>query len=112
PSKLPDLQGKNPTTGEEEVRKGLKVESTAAQVFKVVSDPGVGDIFFLKIGSGILSHGDDLINPRTKERERMGHLFAMNGKERKELQEAQAGDVVGVPKLKNHRGGARLRVPL
>jgi elongation factor G len=108
PSKLPDLKGKNPQNGEEEIRKGLPVESAATQVFKVVSDPGVGDIFFLKIFSGTVYHGEDLVNPRSKEQERMGHLFLFSGKERVEVKEAFAGDVVGAAKLKNTEAGDTL----
>ncbi|MFO1519517.1 MAG: elongation factor G [bacterium] len=108
PSQLPELKGKNPVTGNEEVRRGLTVESAAAQVFKVVADPGVGDIFFAKVFSGTLQHGQDFFNPRTKEKERLGHLFFFNGKDRQEVKEAFVGDVVGIAKLKNTRTGDTL----
>lgn len=83
------------------MRKGLAVESAAAQVFKVVSDPGVGDIYYLKLGSGNVKHGEDLFNSRSKDLERCNHLFQMKGRERHEVVEAVAGDVVLVPKLKS-----------
>jgi elongation factor G len=81
---------------------------TVAQVFRVSSDPGVGDIYFLKVLSGTLKPGEDLFNAQTKEKERIGHLFRFQGRDRKELLEATVGDVVAVAKLKNSQVGHTL----
>ena len=83
-------------------------EPALAQVFRVSSDPGVGDLFFLKIANGTIRPGDDLVNVQTKEKERLGHLFRIQGRDRKELSEAVAGDVVAVAKLKNSALGHTL----
>jgi elongation factor G len=83
-------------------------EPAVAQVFRVSSDPGVGDLFFLKVANGTIRPGDDLINVQTKEKERLGHLFRIQGRDRKELTEAVAGDVVAVAKLKNSSLGHTL----
>ncbi len=111
PPKLPHVQGKNPKTGEEEERRGLAVESAAAQIFKIVSDPGVGDVYYMKLFSGTLKHGADLFNARSQETERINHLFQWRGKERSEVTEAVAGDVILVPKLKNSVVGDSLGDP-
>ena len=110
PDRLPPKEGKNPS-GEFESRNPHLAESVSAQVFKIVSDPGVGDIFFLKIISGTLRHGADLLNPRSGSTERMGHLFNFRGKERLEVNEASLGEVVGVAKLKSTRLGDTLTDP-
>jgi elongation factor G len=89
----------------------LKVDASepaVAQVFKVTSDPGVGDIFFLKVVTGTIKSGDDLINTRSQDRERMGHLLRLLGKERKEVPDAVAGDVIAVAKLKSSQVGDTL----
>ncbi|HEX5033098.1 MAG TPA: elongation factor G, partial [bacterium] len=110
PDRLPPKEGKN-SSGEFESRNPHLAESVSAQVFKIVSDPGVGDIFFLKIISGTLRHGADLLNPRSGSTERMGHLFNFRGKERLEVNEASLGEVVGVAKLKSTRLGDTLADP-
>ncbi|MFO1464204.1 MAG: elongation factor G [bacterium] len=111
PDRLPDRTGVHPQSGEPELRKPFVAESAAAQVFKVISDPGIGDIFFMKIFSGTLRHGEDLRNGRSLATERLGHLFLFQGKERKEVGEATVGEVVGVAKLKNTRLGDTLGDP-
>ena len=108
PDRLPEKLGTHPQSGETEIRKPFVAESVSAQVFKVLSDPGIGDIYFLKIFSGTLRHGEDLLNGRNQASERMGHLFVFQGKERKEVAEATVGEIVGVAKLKNTRLGDTL----
>lgn len=75
-------------------------ESLSMLVFKTMSDPGVGDIFFFRIYSGKISHGLDVFNSTKKSSERVGHLFVIKGKERDEVPEANAGDIIAVAKLK------------
>ena len=81
------------------------------QVFRVTSDPGVGELFFLRVVNGTIRSGDDLLNPRQKDRERIGHMIRIQGKERKELTEAIIGQVVAVPKLKHTLAGDTLCFP-
>jgi elongation factor G len=83
-------------------------EPAMAQVFRVSSDPGVGDLFFLKVANGTIRAGDDLVNVQTKEKERLGHLFRFQGRDRKEMPEAEVGDVIAVAKLKNSSVGETL----
>jgi len=108
PAQLPESRGKNPTNGLVETRKGSLSESPCAQVFKIQSDPGMGDLYFLKIFSGKLMHGQDLLNGRSMALERCNHLFKISGRERHEVAEAFAGDVVAVAKLKASQVGDTL----
>lgn len=71
-----------------------------AQIFKTTSDPGIGDVFFFRVWSGSLKAGDDVYNGTQSVAERMGHLIVMRGKERMESEEAPAGDIAAVAKLK------------
>jgi elongation factor G len=83
-------------------------QPSICQVFRVTSDPGVGELFFLRVVNGTIRSGDDLLNPRQKERERIGHMIRLQGKERKELTEATVGQVVACPKLKHSLAGDTL----
>lgn len=71
----------------------------AGWVFKTVSDPFVGRLSFVKVVSGILEPGQDLVNARTKNKERLSHLYVMCGKETEDVKSARAGDIIVVPKL-------------
>lgn len=79
-----------------------------AQVFKIFSDQGVGDMFYLKVVNGTLKSGVDLVNAHSREKERIGHMFRFQGKERIDVPEATIGDVVAVAKLKGSLVGDTL----
>jgi len=102
---LPPTQLPEPTTQKTEEKEPEKIkihpfEPCVAQCFKIFTDPGVGDIFFLKMVTGTLKSGEDLINARTRDKERIGHLWHFRGKDRSETPEATAGDIIAVAKLK------------
>ena len=80
----------------------------AAFVFKTVSDPFVGRLSFLKVISGVLEPGMELINARTRKKDRLGHLYVMMGKETTDVKSAKAGDIIVVPKLSDTRAGDTL----
>lgn len=86
-------------------------EPALAQIFKVTSDPGVGELFFMRILNGTLRAGDDLTNPRTSDRERIGHMIRFQGRDKKEIDEACIGMVVAVAKLKHSQIGDTLVQP-
>ncbi|MDX1386598.1 MAG: GTP-binding protein, partial [bacterium] len=94
--------------GQETPLKVHHFEPPVAQVFKVISDPGVGDLFFLKVLTGTLKPGMDLTNATHQSKERLGHLLVFEGKERKEVSEAVAGEIVAVAKLKQSQVGDTL----
>ena len=80
----------------------------AAFIFKTVSDPFVGRLSFLKVISGVLEPGMELINARTGKKDRLGHLYVMMGKEATDVKSAKAGDIIVVPKLTDTRAGDTL----
>ena len=82
----------------------------SAFVFKTVSDPFVGRLSFLKVLSGYLEPGLELINSRTGKKERLGKLQVMMGKEPMDVKSAKAGDIIVVPKLAETRSGDTLSV--
>ncbi len=82
----------------------------SAFVFKTVSDPFVGRLSFLKVISGYLEPGIELINARTGKKERLGKIQVMMGKELADVKSAKAGDIVIVPKLSETRSGDTLSV--
>lgn len=71
----------------------------AVHVFKTLSDPYVGRINFVKVVSGTLKPGVELVNSRTGKKERIPHLFKMTGKETTDIDAAVAGDIAVLTKL-------------
>lgn len=89
----------------------LHVDETgepAGFVFKTLSDPYVGRLSFIKVLSGYLEPGQEMINARTKKKERLGHLYVMMGKEPMDVKSAKAGDIIVVPKLNDTKTGDTL----
>jgi elongation factor G len=82
----------------------------SAFVFKTVSDPFVGRLSFVKVLSGYLEPGLELINSRTGKKERLGKIQIMMGKEPTDVKSAKAGDIVVVPKLAETKSGDTLSV--
>ncbi len=76
----------------------------SAFVFKTLSDPYVGRLSFLKVITGVLEPGMELINARTGKKDRLAHLYLMMGKETEDVKSAKAGDIIVVPKLDAHTG--------
>ncbi|MHB2149942.1 elongation factor G [Calditrichota bacterium LG25] len=74
---------------------------TAALVFKTISEQHMGELSFFKVFSGKLKTGEDVINTRDGHTERIGQMFILNGKNKKSVDELQAGDIGAVVKLKN-----------
>ena len=73
-------------------------------VFKTLNDPSQGRISFIKVLTGTIEPGMELVNARTRKGERMAHLYVMCGREMTEVGHAYAGDIVVVPKLAAETG--------
>ncbi len=73
-------------------------------VFKSGSDAFVGRLSFVKVLSGVLTPGTELINAKTGKKERIAHIYVMMGKETDDVKTAKAGDIVVIPKLDAHTG--------
>ena len=92
--------------GEIRVTKGD--QQAAGFVFKTLSDPFVGRLSFIKVFSGVFAPGVELVNSRTRKKERLGHVCIMKGKETIDVKSAMAGDIIVVPKLADTRTGDTL----
>ena len=91
---------------------------TCVFVFKATSEPNTGDMSFIRVYSGTVHHGMDLVNEQTGVSERIGTLYVVNGKTRHEVPSLTAGDIGAVVKLKNthvnntlHERGVHLVLP-
>ncbi|MDR2196607.1 MAG: elongation factor G [Coriobacteriales bacterium] len=94
----PDAHGPFPTAEGGEVHIDENGEP-AFLVFKTVSDAFVGRLSLVKILSGVLTPGTELLHATTKKKERLAHIYLMCGKETEEVKSARAGDIVVIPKL-------------
>ena len=80
----------------------------SAFVFKTIIDPFVGKISILKVVSGKLNAGTEILNERTGKVEKIGKLFFLRGNQQQELNYAEAGDIVAVAKLQHTLSGDTL----
>jgi elongation factor G len=88
-------------SGEPVTVKGDPTAPTALFVFKTMSEPHVGELSFFRLYSGTLSPGLDLVNQSNGKAERIGQIFVMNGKERKDISKIFPGDLGAAVKLKD-----------
>jgi elongation factor G len=108
PLDIPPIKGINPTTDEEEVRLASDEEPFSALAFKIMSDPYVGKLSFLRIYSGVLKSGTYVYNSTKNKRERIGRILLMHANHREDIPEAYAGSIVGVVGLKDTTTGDTL----
>ena len=102
PLDIPPIIGHNPEHMEEEVvRRPDDNEPFCALGFKIMTDPFVGQLIFIRVYSGQLKTGDSVLNPRTGKTERIGRLLKMHANKREEITEILAGDICAAVGLKN-----------
>jgi len=102
PIDIPPIEGVNPRNEEQKVvRPADDSEPFSALVFKIMSDPFVGQLAFMRVCSGSLKSGDTVYNPRRDRRERIGRLLKMHANKREEISEVFAGDIVAAVGLKS-----------
>jgi elongation factor G len=101
PLDVPETHGINPDTGEKIFRKADDKEPFSALAFKIMADPYVGQLTFIRVYSGQLKTGDSVLNVRTTRSERIGRLLKMHANKREEISEILAGDICAVVGLKN-----------
>ena len=80
----------------------------SALAFKIMTDPYVGQLTFLRVYSGILKSGETLLNSNKDKKERIGRLLQMHANERKEITESEAGDIAAAVGLKDVTTGETL----
>ena len=99
PLDVPGIKGVDPK-GNEVERHADASEPFAALAFKLMSDPYVGHLTFVRVYSGSLKTGSYVRNPRSGRRERVGRLLKMHANNREDIQEIQAGDIAAIVGLK------------
>ena len=102
------IKGTNPETGEEEDRKPLEEEPTAALAFKIATDPFMGRLVYFRVYSGSVKAGSYVYNPRTGKKERISRLFQMNSHQEIPMESIDAGDIGAGVGFKDIRTGDTL----
>ncbi len=100
PLDLPPYEGRHPTTGEVVERKPDDSEPFAALAFKIMTDPYVGRLTYLRVYSGTLKNGDSISNSTRDRKERVGRILQMHANHREDKDAVFTGDIVAVVGLK------------
>jgi elongation factor G len=108
PADVGEISGFNIDTKEEIKRQLNDSEPLSALAFKVMADPFVGSLTFVRVYSGVLEAGSYVLNSTKGERERIGRLLLMHANNREDIKEAYAGDIVAVCGLKYSTTGDTL----
>ena len=101
PLDIPPVEGIDPETNNPAQRKAEDKEPFAALAFKIMTDPFVGQLAFIRIYSGQLKTGDTVYNSRRQKSERIGRLLKMHANKREEITEIYAGDICACVGLRN-----------
>ena len=107
PVDIPDVKGEN-EEGEPVTRKADDNESFSALAFKLMTDPFVGQLTFVRVYSGVLKKGDTVYNSVRGKKERIGRIVQMHANERQEVDEILAGDIAACIGLKEVTTGESL----
>ncbi len=107
PAEMPPVVG-HTSAGQEATRNPSPDEPFSASVFKTLADPYAGRLSLFRIYSGKLTADSNFFNANRGSKERFGQLLAIQGKHQKQLESAQAGDIVAVAKLKETLSGDTL----
>ena len=109
PVDVPPIKGTNPETGEEDERPSDPKAPFAALAFKIMTDPYVGKLTYLRVYSGSLDSGSYVINAtKGGKKERIGRLLQMHSNQRIDIDHCSAGDIVAVVGLKDTGTGDTL----
>ena len=106
------MVGHNPDNEKQEVvRKPSLDEPAAAIAFKIMTDPFVGTLTFVRVYSGVIKSWDTLLNTVTGKKERVGRLLLMHANKREEISEISAGNICAFLGLKETQTGHTLCDP-
>jgi elongation factor G len=109
PAQRPDTKGTDPDHGDAPVtRKTSPTEPMSCLVYKTVSEAHLGDLSLVRVYSGQLKHGDDVVNTTRGDAERIGQIYVLVGKMRSEIGVLTAGDIGAIVKLRNTHTGDTL----
>lgn len=108
PYDVPPITGINPDDNAEMIRKPDAQDHFSALAFKVMTDPFVGQLTFLRVYSGTLSAGSYIYNSTKGTKERVGRLLQMHANKREDIKEVTAGDIAAAVGLKSTLTGDTL----
>jgi elongation factor G len=111
PIDVPPVQGVNNDTGTEEVRESDASQPFSGLVFKIVTDPFVGRLAYVRVYSGVLRSGETVYNSNRNKRERIGRLVRMHADKREDIKEVYAGDIAAIVGPKDSYTGETLCDP-
>ena len=108
PLDIPPVKGFDPHTDEEDERPVSDDAPFSALAFKIMTDPFVGKLSFIRVYSGHIGSGSYVLNSTKGKRERIGRLLQMHANERKEITEVYTGEICGVVGFKDTTTGDTL----
>ena len=111
PTDVPDVKGVDPDSDEPLTRKSADDEPLSMLAFKVMTDPFVGTLTFVRVYSGVLKTGISVLNTVKQNRERVGRMLLMHANHREDIKEAHAGDIIAIAGLKATTTGETLSDP-
>ena len=112
PLDVPDVLGTDPDTGEAVTRPPDPEAPLSALVFKIMTDPFIGRLAFVRVYSGRLHAGQTVYNSNRQRRERIGRLVQMHADKRDEIKVCEAGDIAAIVGLKETLTGETLCDPV
>jgi elongation factor G len=101
PLEIPPIQGTDPDSGEPLVRESSDDQPFSALIFKIMTDPFVGQLAFFRVYSGHVESGSAVVSASKGKRERIGRLLKMHANKREEIKEVWAGDIAAAVGLKS-----------
>ncbi|MFN3288694.1 MAG: elongation factor G, partial [Sphingomonadaceae bacterium] len=111
PLDIPPVEGVKPGTGEPDTRPADDNAPFSGLAFKIMSDPFVGTLTFVRIYSGKLEGASTVLNSVKDKREKVGRMLLMHANNREDIKEAYAGDIVALVGLKETTTGDTLCTP-
>ena len=111
PLDIPAVHGVDPDTNADKIRPTNDAAPLSALVFKIVADPYVGRLAYVRVYSGVLNAGSGVINSTKGRKERIGRLMRMRANQREDLTDISAGDIGAIIGLKQTFTGDTLCDP-
>ncbi|HTV58660.1 MAG TPA: elongation factor G [Verrucomicrobiae bacterium] len=108
PVDVPPVEGVDPNSDEPVLRRAADDQPFAALAFKIMTDPYVGHLTYIRVYSGVLKTGQSIYNSTKKTRDRIGRLLRMHANKREEIESVEAGDIAACVGLKNITTGDTL----
>ena len=108
PTDVPSIVGTSVDGNSEVIRSSSDDEPFSALAFKIMNDPYVGSLTFVRVYSGVLDSGASLLNSVKDKRERVGRMLAMHANHREDIEVARSGDIIALCGLKHSTTGDTL----